>query len=95
MSKYKIQLPKPVAASNDCLPHAAMNLGSARGTGTRPVAGMVYHLVLEQQMNNWVLYRLDEAGGFVGDTWHGSLEDAAAQVKKEFGLDLPAIQPKP
>jgi hypothetical protein len=79
---------KPMPASNDCLPHAAMNLGSGRGVGTRPVAGMVSRLVIEPQLDNWVLYRLDDRGGFVGDTWHGSLEDAIGQAKREFGVDL-------
>jgi len=81
-------LVRPMPASNDCLPHAAMNLGSVRGVGTRPTPGMVYRLVIEPQLDNWVLYRLDEAGGFVGDTWHGSLQDARNQAKKEFGVDL-------
>ena len=81
-------LPRPMEASNDCLPHAAMNLGSVRGVGTRPSPGMVHRLVIELQLENWVLYRLDGAGGFVGDTWHGTLEDALAQAKKEFGVDL-------
>ena len=79
---------KPMPASNDCLPHAAMNLGSARGTGTRPMPGMVSRLVIEPQLDNWVLYRLDDCGGFVGDTWHGSLEDAIGQAEKEFGVDI-------
>jgi len=75
-------------AGDDCLPHAAMKLGSAGGAGTRPMPGMVHRLVIEPQLENWVLYRLDEAGGFVGDSWHGTLEDALAQAKKEFGVDL-------
>jgi len=86
--KFSHLLARPMPASNDCLPHAAMNLGTVRGVGTRPRAGMVHRLVLEPQMDNWVLYRLDDAGGFVGDTWHGTLEDALAQAKKEFGVDL-------
>src|SRR5580704_9040006 len=86
--KISHDLVRPLPASNDCLPHAAMNLGSVRGTGTRPIAGMVYRLVIEPQLDNWVLYRLDADGGFVGDTWHGSLEDALGQAKKEFGVDL-------
>jgi hypothetical protein len=44
--------------------------------------------VIAPQLDNWVLYRLDDAGGFVGDTWHGTLEDALSQVKREFGIDL-------
>jgi hypothetical protein len=86
--KISHQLTRPMPASNDCLPHAAMNLGSVRGTGTRPTPGLVSRLVIEPQLDNWILYRLDEGGGFVGDTWHGSLQDAIAQAKKEFGVDL-------
>jgi hypothetical protein len=81
-------LARPMPASGDCLPHAAMNLGSVGGSGTRPVAGMVHRLIIEPQLHNWVLYRLDDAGGFVGDTWHGTLRDAIAQVKREFGVTL-------
>jgi hypothetical protein len=50
--------------------------------------GMVSRLIIEPQLDNWVLYRLDDRGGFVGDTWHGSLQDAIAQAKKEFGVDI-------
>jgi hypothetical protein len=87
-NKISLNLARPMLASNDCLPHAAMNLGSARGTGTRPMPGMVSRLIIEPQLDNWVLYRLDDRGGFVGDTWHGSLQDAIAQAKKEFGVDM-------
>ncbi len=86
-NKISIHLEKPMPASNDCLPHAAMNLGSARGSGTRPLAGMVSRLVIEEQAGQWVLYRMDADGGFVGDTWHGSREDAIGQMKREFGVD--------
>jgi len=89
-SKISHTLARPMPASNDCLPHAAMILGSVRGSGTRPTPGMVHRLIIEPQHDNWVLYRLDEAGGFVGDTWHGTLPDALAQVKKEFGVTLEA-----
>lgn len=87
--KIVFQLPRPVAASNDCLPHAAMNLGAPRGIGLRPTSGgMVSRLVIEPQMGNWVLYRLDANGGFIGDTWHGTREDALWQAKREFGLTI-------
>jgi hypothetical protein len=86
--KISYTLARPMPAGNDCLPHAAMNLGSARGSGTRPMPGMVSRLVIEPQLDNWVLYRLDDRGGFVGDSWHGSLADALVQAKKEFGVDL-------
>jgi hypothetical protein len=88
MKKYSMILPKPMPASHDCLPHAAMNLGAPRSAGMQPLGGMVRRLVIEPQMHNWVLYRLDDSGGFVGDTWHGTLEDAFAQAKKEFGVDM-------
>jgi len=88
MPRILIQLPKPLPASHDCLPHAAMNLGTPGGSGIRPISGMVSSLVLEEQLGNWVLYRLDDRGGFIGDTWHGTREDALWQVKKEFGATL-------
>lgn len=87
--KLTIELPKSMPASNDCLPHAAMNLGSPRSCGTRPLAGSVRRLVIEPHVDHWVLYRLDDSGGFVGDTCHGTLQDAIAQAKKEFGVDIP------
>jgi hypothetical protein len=86
MAKLTFNLPKPMEASNDCLPHAAMNLGKPQGMGLRPAAP-VARLVVDEQYGNFVLYRLDADGGFVGDSWHGSLEDALWQVKKEFGID--------
>jgi hypothetical protein len=87
-AKITYDLPTPMPAANDCLPHAAMNLGAPRGVGMRPVAGMVSRLIIEYQLQNWVFYRLDAQGGFVGDTWHGTREDAIAHAKKEFGVDL-------
>jgi len=56
--------------------------------GTHPNPGMVSRLILEPQLDNWVLYRLDDRGGFVGDSWHGTLEDALGQAKKEFGVEM-------
>ena len=72
-------------ASNDCLPHAAMNLGSVRGVGLRPTPGIVARLVIQKQMDAWCLFRLDEHGGYVGDSWHPSKEDALHQARREFG----------
>jgi hypothetical protein len=82
-----IELPKPMPASNDCLPHAAMNLGAARGSGMRMTPGMVSRLVFQEQFGAWCLFRLDDRGGFVGDTWHPDLADAYRTAAKEFGLD--------
>ena len=89
MAKFTLDLPRGLQASNDCLPHAAMNLGKPRGLGVYGAAP-VTRLVIDEQFGNFVLYRLDSAGGFVGDTWHGTLEDALHQVKKEFGIDWKA-----
>jgi hypothetical protein len=86
VAKRTLDLHKPLPASNDCLPHAAMNLGSGQGMGIRP-ASLVARLVVDEQYGSFVLYRLDANGGFVGDSWHGSLEDAMWQVKKEFGIE--------
>jgi hypothetical protein len=91
MAKLSMNLPRPMPAGTDCLPHAAMNLGSSGGSGMRPTRGMVGRLIIEPQMDQWILYRLDESGGFVGDTWHGTLADAIAQAKKEFGVDMTQI----
>ena len=89
--KVVFQLPKPMPASNDCLPHAAMNLGAPRGLGLKPVAGgMVSRLVIEPQMGAWVFYRLDANGGFVGDSWHPTKEDAIGQARREFNVELPS-----
>jgi hypothetical protein len=87
MKKIVVTLKKPMPASNDCLPHAAMNLGAARGVGLRPVPGMVARLVIQPQLDAWCLFRLDEGGGFVGDSWHPTMEDAMHQARREFGGD--------
>lgn len=82
----KIDLPSPRPAGTDCLPHAAMSLG---GGGSHPAAPrrLVHRLILEEQSGCWVLYRLDEGGGFIADTWHGSREDALHQIRREFGIE--------
>jgi hypothetical protein len=88
-AKIVIDLPRSMPASNDCLPHAAMNLGAPRGVGLKPAAGgMVSRIVIEPQLGNWIFYRLDARGGFVGDSWHGTKEDALWQAKREFGIDI-------
>ena len=89
--KIGLNLPRPMPAGGDCLPHAAMLLGSVRGMGAGSASPLVYRIVIEKQMSGWVLYRMDDGGGFVGDTWHADLQDAIKQVKKEFGVDVAAI----
>jgi hypothetical protein len=88
MTKLTIQLPKPVPASDNCLPHAAMALGSIRGVGTRPAPALVSRLIIQEQLGSWVLYRLDDQGGFVGDTWHPTRQDAIDEVRREFGIEV-------
>jgi hypothetical protein len=85
-NKLVFILPKPMPASGDCLPHAAMTLGSTRGSGMRPAVGMVSRVVIQEQMGYWCMYRLDAAGGFVGDSWHPTREDALHTAAREFGL---------
>jgi hypothetical protein len=89
MSKIVFQLDRPMPASNDCLPHAAMNLGSARGVGMRPSVGMVSRLVIQPQLDAWCFFRMDDQGGFVGESWHPTKEDALHQAKREFGVEPP------
>ena len=79
-------LKSPKLASDDCLPHAAMGLGSMRAVGTRPQSALVHRLVVQPQMTAWCLFRLDEGGGFIGETWHDTKEDALDQARKEFDV---------
>lgn len=85
-----VELPKPMPASNECLPHAAMILGNPRGAGLRPPPAMVSRLVIQHdpKLDVWCLVRLDEAGGYVGDSWHPSRQDALHQARREFGEDV-------
>ena len=86
--KVVIELPREVEAANDCLPHAAMNLGAPRGVGMKPRPGMVSRLVIQEQFGAWCFFRLDKSGGFVGETWHPTREHALHQAKREFGVEL-------
>jgi hypothetical protein len=87
--KIVINLDKPMPASDDCLPHAAMTLGSVRGSTTRPRGALVHRIVIEEQSpGHWIVIRLDDAGGFIGDTSHATKDDALRTVKSEFGIDV-------
>jgi hypothetical protein len=86
--KIVINLPTPTPASDDCLPHAAMTLGSIRGVGTRPMATLVSRVVIQEHMGQWCMYRLDDGGGFVGDTWHPTRADAVSSAEREFGSQI-------
>jgi hypothetical protein len=87
MSRIAINLAKPQEAKNEWLPHAAMMLGSSRGIGMSPPAKLVARLVIEPCLGAWVFHRLDVDGGFVGDSWHDSREDALWQAKREFNIE--------
>ena len=94
MNKIVINLPKPMPASDDCLPHAAMTLGSVRGVSTRPRATLVHRLVIQEASDgHWVLYRMDDGGGFIGDTSHPSKDDALRTAQQEFRLTKDQLPP--
>lgn len=84
-TKLVIELSRPMPASGDCLPHAAMMLGSARGLGVWP-APLVSRLVIQPQLGAWCLLRLDDGGGFVGDSSHPDRADALKTARREFDL---------
>ena len=59
-----------------------MNLGSARAPACGPSRAWFRGWCSRSRQGQWVLYRIDENGGFVGDTWHGTHEDAVRQIKR-------------
>lgn len=73
-------------ASDDCLPHAAMGLGTLRAVGTRPQPALVHRLLIQRQMSAWCLFRLGAQGGFVGESWHPDAADALHTACREFKL---------
>ena len=87
MSRVTFNLETPLPAKNESLPHAAMMLGSARGIGLAPPTKLVARLVIEPALGAWVFHRLDVDGGFVGDSWHDTREDALWQAKREFDVE--------
>lgn len=57
---------------------------------TLPIARVV---VIEQEVDgSATVNRYAADGGFGGDTWHSSLEEAIDQVRFEFGKGLGALQ---
>ena len=66
-----------------------------RAVGTRPRQAMVRRIVVQPQMQAWCVFRLDDGGGFVGETWHESEAAAFAEAKREFGLDRDAFTEGP
>jgi hypothetical protein len=41
-------------------------------------------ILIEQTSDGFMLYRFDAEGGFAGDTWHQSLDDAKHQAEYEY-----------
>lgn len=80
-------LPEPRPAADDTLPHAAMGLGSMRAVGTSPRPALVHRLVIQKQLSAWCLFRLDEGGGYVNETWHPDRDDAVRSACREFGIE--------
>lgn len=87
-------LPVPMPASDDCLPHAAMGLGTMRAVGTSPTPALVHRLIIQPQMSAWCLFRLDGAGGFIGETWHPDAQDALRTACREFRLSPQQFVPR-
>jgi hypothetical protein len=83
--KHYIDLVRPVECQHHCLPHAAMNLGNHPGYGIQPKRLLVHRLVIQPSMGAWQLFRVDDRGGYVGDSWHPSFDDAMHQARHEFG----------
>jgi hypothetical protein len=79
-------LPRPLPAADHCLPHAAMGLGTVRAVGTNPPPALVHRLLIQRQMSAWCLFRMDDAGGFIGESWHPDAEDALHTACREFKL---------
>jgi hypothetical protein len=63
-----------------------MGLGSSRAVGTSPQPALVHRVLVQKQLSAWCVFRLDGAGGFIGDTWHPDREDAVRSACREFGL---------
>jgi hypothetical protein len=94
VNRFVLDFPVPrlpsEASGHAYLPQAAMGLGSSRAAGTRPAPIPVSRLLIQHQTGGWCLFRLDDRGGFIGDTWHPDPEDAKRTAADEFDID-PAL----
>ena len=87
MEKIVINLPKAHAREQRLSAARGDESGQCRGVGMRPQPGMVSRLVIQPQIDAWCFFRMDEHGGFVGESWHPTKEDALHQAKREFGVE--------
>ena len=55
------------------------------GKDTRRSPGPARFLVIEESPDGIFLFRYGAGGGFVGDTWHLSVDDAIHQAAYEYG----------
>ena len=55
------------------------------GKEERRARGFALFLVIEKKPEGFFLYRFDENGECVGDTWHVNEEDAKEQADYEYG----------
>lgn len=92
---WTCDLPRAMPAADDCLPHAAMGLGSSRAVGTSPHPAMVHRVVVQKQLSAWCCFRLDDGGGYVNESWHPDRDDAIRTACREFGLKPEQFRPGP
>jgi len=55
------------------------------GEDKRQDRGIACFLVIEEKPEGFFLYRFNEDGNCVGDTWHANEEDAQEQADYEYG----------
>jgi hypothetical protein len=55
------------------------------GHDTRQEMGSPAYLVIEAESDGIYLYRYDNQGNEVGDTWHRNVDDAKHQADYEYG----------
>ena len=72
-----------------------MGLGSMRAVGTSPAPALVHRVIIQPQMSAWCVFRLDGAGGFIGETWHPDRDDALHTACREFKLTPDQFRQRP
>ena len=50
----------------------------------RQLLGPAAFIVIQEEPDGFFLYRFDQSGEIVGDTWHASVEDAKEQARFEY-----------
>ncbi|MDE1152779.1 MAG: hypothetical protein PW788_09605 [Micavibrio sp.] len=65
------------------------------GINTQKKLGPARFLTIEENEDGFFLYRFDDKGNCVGDTWHQSLNEAKEQADYEFEQTLKNWQDVP